>query len=373
MRILLLGNYPYLKSQSMDRFAGVLYDQLRAAGHQVCLLKPQPVFGRILPSATGLGKWLGYLDRFLLFRPLLKQAADWTEVVHICDQANAVYIPSLNRKPHVVTCHDMLAIRSALGEITEHTTGLTGRVYQRRILSGLKQARHVACVSKTTYGDVLRLTRLDADRVSVVRNGLNYPYWPMNAKQTFYHLEKIGISDSRPFFLHVGSNDWNKNREGLLRIFFQLTRLAVGKKWYLVLAGQGLTDELRFLAQKIGISDRIREAPDVTNEQLRALYSTAEGLIFPSLAEGFGWPIIEAQACGCPLFVSNRVPMTEIGGSAAVYFDPLEEVGAAEIIWETIQKEDDIKEFGYHNAMKYSTKAMISGYVDCYRLVVSQK
>ncbi len=371
MRILLLGNYPYLKSQSMNRFAGVLYEQLSAAGHQVRLLKPKPVFGRILPSATGLGKWFGYLDRFLLFRPLLKKAVDWAEFVHICDQANAIYIPWLNRKPHVVTCHDMLTIRSALGEIKGHTIGLTGKVYQRWILSGLNQARHVACVSKTTYDDVLRLTGMEAERISVVLNGFNYPYHPMGQKEKAYHLKQIGIADATPFFLHVGSNDWNKNKEGLLRIFCQLTHLVVGKKWHLVLAGQGLNDQLRFLAQKIGISDRIREASDLTNEQMCALYSSAEGLIFPSLAEGFGWPIVEAQACGCPLFTSNRAPMTEIGGSAAVYFDPLEEVDAADIILKAIQNGDYIKEHGYRNAMKYSTKAMVSGYVDCYRLVMS--
>ena len=225
MKILLLGNYPYLKSQSMDRFAGVIYDRLSAAGQQVRLLKPQPVFGRMLPSATGLGKWLGYMDRFLLFRPLLKQAVEWAEVVHICDQANAVYIPWLNRKPHVVTCHDMLAIRSALNEVAEHTTGPTGKVFQRWILTGLKQARHVACVSKATSDDLLRLTGFDAGRVSIVRNGLNYPYQPMGKKLSLYHLEQIGLTDAEPFFMHVGSNEWNKNKEGLLRIFCQLIAL----------------------------------------------------------------------------------------------------------------------------------------------------
>jgi len=371
MKVLLIGNYPFLKNHSMDRFAGVLDDQLRVAGHEVRLLKPPPFFGRLLPSTKGLGKWLGYLDRFLHFRLLLKKAIDWAEVVHICDQANAVYIPWLNGKPHVVTCHDMLAIRCSLWEIPEHTIGPTGRIYQRWILSGLKQARYVACVSETTYDDVIRLTGLKEGRVSVVRNGLNYPYRPMNAELASYHLEKIGIADTGPFFLHVGNNDWNKNRKGLLRIFYQFTRLALGNKLHLVLAGQGLTDDLRFLAQKIGISDRLREAPDVTNEQLCALYSTAEGLIFPSLAEGFGWPILEAQACGCPLFTTNRVPMTEIGGSAAVYFDPVDEVGAAEIIWKAIQNKVLFRERGYRNAMKYSTMAMISDYVNCYRLALS--
>jgi glycosyltransferase involved in cell wall biosynthesis len=355
----------------MDRFAGVLYDGLRATGHLVRLLKPQPFLGRMFPSATGLGKWLGYLDRFLVFSLILKQAADWADVVHICDHANAVYIPWLNRKPHVVTCHDMLAIRSAFNEITEHKTGPTGKVYQRWILAGLKQTRHVACVSRTTYDDVLRLTGLEPDRVSVLRNGLNYKYHHMSENLSLYHLEQIGIADAVPFLLHVGSNDWYKNKEGLLRIFCKFIRLAAGKKWHLVLAGQGLTDGLLFLAQEIGISDRIRETPNVTNQQLCALYSRAEGLIFPSLAEGFGWPIIEAQACGCPVFSSNRRPMTELGGDGAVYFDPLGVSEAAGIILQAIQNKDHLRERGYRNAAKFSTWDMIDAYIQLYRHVAT--
>jgi len=371
MKVLLLGNYPYLRSQSMDRFAGVLYEGLRATGHLVRLMKPQPFFGRIFPSATGFGKWLGYLDRFILFSLILKQAADWADVVHICDQANAVYIPWLNRKPHVVTCHDMIAIRSAFNEIAEHKTGATGKVYQRWIIAELKKARHVACVSKTTYDDVLRLTRIETGRVSVVKNGLNYPYRHMSEKLSLHHLEQIGIADAVPFLLHVGSNDWYKNKEGLLRIFCQLIRLAAGKKWHLVVAGQGLTDELRILARKIGISDRIREAPNVTNEQLCALYSCADGLIFPSIAEGFGWPIIEAQACGCPVLASNRRPMTEAGGDGAVYFDPLDVSGAAGIILQAIQNKDHLRQRGYRNAAKFSARDMIDAYIQIYRLVAT--
>ena len=373
MKVLLLGNYPYLRSQSMDRFAGLLYDGLRATGHQVRLLKPQPVFGRMLPSATGLGKWLGYLDRFLLFFPLLKQAADWADVVHICDQANAVYAPCLNRKPHVVTCHDMISIRSALGEFTENTTGPTGKVYQHWILSGLKQARHVACVSNATYNDVLRLTGLNTGKVSLVRNGLNFPYRRMGKLESLYYLEQIGLGNCQPFFLHVGGNQWYKNKKGLLRIFRQLLNLERIQRPKLVLAGESLDHQLRLVAKELGISDRLLETPNVTNEQLCALYSSAEGFIFPSFAEGFGWPIVEAQACGCPVFTSNIAPMTEIGGHAAVYIDSLDAGSAAKIIWKEIQNREAIKECGYNNAKKYSIRAMITGYVDCYDLVVSQK
>jgi aromatic ring-cleaving dioxygenase len=64
--------------------------------------------------------------------------------------------------------------------------------------------------------------------------------------------------------------------------------------------------------------------------------------------------------------------MTEIGGNAAVYFDPIDEVRAAEIIWKKIQNNGDIQARGYHNIKQYSTMTMIMEYVDCYKLVTMQ-
>ena len=369
MKVLLLGNYPYLKSQSMDRFSDLLYNRLRSAGHEVRSIKPQPIFGRILPSALGLGKWLSYLDRFILFIYRLKQISKWAEIVHICDQANAIYVPLLNKKPHVVTCHDMLAIRSALNDITEHATSLTGKVYQQWILAGLKQANYVVCDSETTQEDLLRLTGLPPDRVSVVLLGLNYPYRPMSVEESIYQLNQAGLGDVRPYFLHVGGNFWYKNRMNLLKIFAQLTRLDGSKRYRLILAGTGIDRELKVLSKKLGISEEVKSATDVTNEQLCALYSAAEGLIFPSLAEGFGWPIIEAQKCGCPVFTSNRRPMTEVGGNGALYFDPLDVSGAVDIILQAVQNKDHLRQQGYRNAARFSTRDMVYGYIQAYRRV----
>jgi glycosyltransferase involved in cell wall biosynthesis len=371
MKILLIGNYPILRSQSMDRFAAFLSNGLKDKGHDVRLLKPEPVLGRIWQSATGFGKWLGYLDRFLLFRSKLNKAATWADVVHICDQANAVYSPLLNGKPHVVTCHDMLSIRSAFNEFDETTINPTGRVYQRWILSGLKQSRHIACVSKATYDDVLRLAGLETDKVSLVQNSLNYPYRRMDETECRKHLEQIGLDYRQSFFIHVGGNYWYKNKKGLLRIFSHLACLKGYREHQLVLAGEVLDSKLRYFAKKIGISGHLREIADVSNDQLCAVYSSADGLIFPSLAEGFGWPIIEAQACGCPVFTSNRSPMIEVGGDAAVYFDPLDEIGAAGIISEATPSKHLIREGGYQNNKKFSKNEMLSEYLDCYRFTIS--
>jgi len=65
MKILLIGNYPYLRSQSMDRFASLFFDGLKSCGPIVRLLKPPPVIGRLRPVPTGLGKWIGYINRFV--------------------------------------------------------------------------------------------------------------------------------------------------------------------------------------------------------------------------------------------------------------------------------------------------------------------
>ena len=353
----------------MDRFAGMLETGLEQAGHQVRLIKPVPLIGRMFPSATGLGKWLGYLDRFVLFQPRLSRSLNWADVVHICDQANGVYVPWLKGKPHVVTCNDMLAIRSALGEIRENWTGLSGRIYQRWILSGLRRAMYVVCISKATREDVRRLTSLRSDNVSVILMGFNYAYRPMPREELSHHLEQVGLADCCPFLLHVGGNFWYKNRVGLLRIFSHMVRIDGGENWKLVLAGTALPENLARLARELGIYDRIREAINVTNKQLCALYSAAQGLIFPSLAEGFGWPIIEAQSCGCPVFTSNRKPMTEVGGDSAVYFDPEDEFGAAKIIRKVLKNRNLVIEAGYRNAMKYSAKAMIQGYERVYGFV----
>ena len=108
MRVLLLGNYADNRNQSMRRFAVLLKEGLSKANCEVRLLHPPTVFGNLRPNPTGLGKWLGYIDRLILFPFHLKREMGWADVVHICDHANAVYVPMLKHKPHVLTCHDVL-------------------------------------------------------------------------------------------------------------------------------------------------------------------------------------------------------------------------------------------------------------------------
>jgi len=199
------------------------------------------------------------------------------------------------------------------------------------MIKGLNQAQKVACVSEQTKSDVLRLTFLDESAVSVICVGLNYPYTPMTAREAKQRLEALGISLNCRFILHVGANHWYKNRMGVLSIFERLLKLKQSEL-YLVMVGKPMTDEMRYFIKTHKLANKLIELVKVDNENLRSLYSSATALLFPSLQEGFGWPIIEAQACGCPVFTSNRPPMNDVGGEAAIYIEPDNPQSAAEKI-----------------------------------------
>ncbi len=364
MKVLLVGNYEPDQQRSMLGFAGALLAGLCERGIETRLLSPRRVVGRFGSPHAGLGKWLGYVDKFGLFPGQLRQALTWADVVHVCDHGNAMYAKYLQGIPHVVTCHDLLAMRAARGEIAGWPTGATGRLYQRLIFRGLRQARSVVCVSETTQKDLLDVTGLPESRTSVVYNGLYHAYSPMGAGEADVLLSGLGLGPR--FLLHVGGNQPYKNRLGLLKIYHALQRLDGFQDVPLALAGKPFTAEMRAFVGQHGLEGRAREMTGLTDAQLRALYSRAQALVFPSLFEGFGLPIIEAQSCGCPVFASDRAPMTEVGADAAVYFDPAQPEQAARVIANDLKNRERMKTRGLENAGRFSTQRMLDGYLQAY-------
>jgi glycosyltransferase involved in cell wall biosynthesis len=370
MKILLLGNYVNDEQESMQRFAAIMAQGLAQAGHEVRLLRPPSVIGQLRPSWEGVGKWLGYVDKFGWFPPVLRSAVKQADVVHICDHSNAFYTEHLRVVPHVVTCHDLMAIRSALGDIPQHPTAWTGRQLQRLILKGLTVAQHIACVSDATRNDLSRIAGIREDRVSRVYNSLNYPYSPMELTQAASRLRRLSVDPEQPFLLHVGWNQWYKNRLGVLRIFALLQKLAAPRTLKLVMVGKPWTTEMRQFIAENELANVTSELTAVANEDLRALYSTAALLLFPSLEEGFGWPIVEAQACGCPVATSKRSPMDEVAGDAAIYLDPENPPSAADTLKNALDRLDGIREASLRNAARFKS-GMIDGYLALYEKVCS--
>jgi glycosyltransferase involved in cell wall biosynthesis len=375
MKILLVGNYEPGNQKSMQRFSSMLNRGFSAAGHETRLILPPVVAGK-LPARGVAAKWLRYADEFIVFPNLLKRAAEWADVVHICDHSNAVYIKYIQHRPHIVTCHDMLAIRSALGEIPSNPTSWTGRQLQSMILRGLQAAGcsgHIACVSEATRQDILRVAGVPQKSVSQIYNGLNFPYSPLNAAEARAKIEKFGIHKKQRFLLHVGGNKWYKNRLGVLKIFSALKSHSGEEDVCLVMAGQEFTSDMRLFIRESNGGRDVLELVNPCNEDLRALYSCADLMLFPSIQEGFGWPIIEAQACGCPVVTSDRAPMTEVGGDAAAYIDPNDIESAASALARCIHMRNEPCEKSLKNAQRFSPAQMIGRYLALHEMVLRSR
>ena len=268
MKVLLVANYVPDGQQSMQLFANLMEAGLSQAGHEVRVIRPRPWFGSLKPSAMGIGKWLGYLDKFLVFPVELRRSLAWADVVHICDHSNAFYTRHLQGVPHVVTCNDLLAIRSALGEIPENQTAWTGRQLQRLILEGLNHAQRVVCISDQTRDDLLRLSALEPEAAVRVYMGLNYPYAPMTRSTAKHWIERFKIPPNSRFILHVGGNHWYKNKAGVIAIFNALrSRLNQPDDLYLVLAGRAVPPYLQEMIQQYDLEPWGIPAYDVENEE----------------------------------------------------------------------------------------------------------
>jgi glycosyltransferase involved in cell wall biosynthesis len=372
LRILLVGNYPPDKQESMLRFAALLERELTARGHEVTLSQPAPLVGQIKWTNSSIRKWLGYVDKFLFYPSRLSLIKTNFDIVHICDHSNAMYVRYLVNVPHVVTCHDVLAIRSALGEIPQNPVSSTGRKFQALILAGLEVAERIVCVSENTRIELLRVTGRNPSSATVTYLSLNYPYSPAERDAALVRLDKLGFDARTPYLMHVGGTVWYKNKLGVLQIFNHLQKLIAPSPMKLLMIGKALSPPLLEYISENNLENLIEKRTNLSNEDLRAAYTLSEGLIFPSLQEGFGWPVLEAQACGCPVFTTARAPMTEVGGDAAVYFDPSDTTGSAEIVAQALKDREAIRQRGIANSLRFNVEQMIQGYIDAYEQVINQ-
>ena len=136
----------------------------------------------------------------------------------------------------------------------------------------------------------------------------------------------------------------------------------------LVFAGDRLSNDLWTQARALGIADRIIEIGSAESELLEALYNGAHALLFPSRFEGFGWPIAEAQACGCPVLCRGAAPMSEVAGGVALLRDIADEDGFAKDLLRLRDPatREKYRERGLQNARRFSAKKMAEEYIALY-------
>ena len=382
MQVILIGNYLQDHQESMERFALMLQSGFEETGIQSEIWRPTVFFGKWAKSAhTGLGKWLGYIDKWLIFPliirwHLLNRSLQQTDVLfHICDHSNSPYLAHLPKDRTGITCHDVLAIRGAMGYTDAYcpASGF-GKILQRWILSNLREARFLAADTQNTLDQLNELTQSDIDhkmKWRVIHIGFNNEFYLIEESRRKALLQGTGVS-AKLFLLCVGSGLLRKNRKLLIDM-----AVALGERWqgYLCFAGQAVDDSLLAYAELHGVKERVVSVVEPDHDTLLALYSACEVLVFPSFSEGFGWPVIEAQACGAPVIASSLAPMPEVSGGAAMHADPYHPQAFANALVQLQDKtfRNDLIQRGYINCRRFESARMITAYLDLYGMKTVQQ
>jgi len=180
---------------------------------------------------------------------------------------------------------------------------------------------HVLTISSASQKDAQEYLGASPEKMTVIPLGVSRIFEKSASPEMINRvLKKIGLDDT-PFILAVGTLEPRKNLQGLLS-GYKLSGLA--NNYRLVVAGaKGWKTEgiFRRLAE-LGIADSVIFTGFVSDEELCALYSSATLLCYPSFDEGFGLPVLEAMACGCPVVASKIPAIEEVAGEVPLYVDP---------------------------------------------------
>lgn len=369
----------------MPRFHGMLSEGMLQRGHQVEAWSAPAVLTKGADPQARAFKWKGYFDQFALYPRELKRkvrSVGRDRLFVVTDQALGPWVPSLCNRPHVIHCHDFMAQRSALGEIPENSTGWSGKQYQRLIRRGFRFGQHFVSVSHKSRADLHRFLERQPITSEVVHNGLNSAFEVLPRETAIEDLDGVLQSEQEiGFLLSIGGNQWYKNRIGVIELYRQWCQ-QTDRPRQLWMIGAEPNAAMRTRAQAIPNGGRVRFLTGLSDDQVRAAYNLASLLVYPSLDEGFGWPIAEAMACGTPVLTTDAAPMTEVGGEAAFYHrrltagDDQWAVDGAKLIQQILQLPDErmfeVIAKGIENAKQFSTQRALDQYESIYQDVLQR-
>jgi len=198
-------------------------------------------------------------------------------------------------------------------------------------------ASHLIVPSESTKKDLTAEFRVDTKRITVVYEGVDRIFFK-KASQEETDLTKKNYGITKPYFLFVGTVQPRKNLVRLIEAF-----AASNLNMQLIIAGSPgwLYEEIYTAPKTFGVEDKVKFLGFVKNESLPSLYSGATGLVFPSLYEGFGLPILEAFACECPVITSKVSSLPEIAEGAALLVDPTQPLEIKKAL-KSIAKQPDL-------------------------------
>lgn len=304
-----------------------------------------------------------------LLRPVIRAASGWLtrhalsrfapDLVHeTYYSAHSVAPP---RVPLVLTVYDLI-----------HERFPRQFAWQQQLLSAkrraIARAEQTICISSATQRDLQALYDLPAQRVNVVPLGID----PAPNAATLAHLNNNPPLSTRPFVLFVGERGSYKNFARLLTAYAQSSRLRSACD-LICFGGDAWTQAERQQLADQRLHNQVRQLGG-RDQRLHWFYRHALALVYPSLYEGFGLPLLEAMRWGCPVASSDRSALPEVAAHAASYFDP-ESVEAIQTTLETLVFSESerarLRALGLERIQQFSWTRCAENTLAIYRHLVS--
>jgi glycosyltransferase involved in cell wall biosynthesis len=268
----------------------------------------------------------------------LLHTSDWSEPSSKC--------------PRVTTIHDLV-----FKKYPSTVDPLILSTQEKRLQKVVSTGTHVIADSKSTKIDLMETYQLPDERIDVVYPGINPDYKPQTQSEIDRVKNKYHLPDS--YILSLGKNEPRKNLPRLIEACKELPHP-------LVLTGQPGWGE------QIKAGGNVISTGYVDDQDLPALYSGALVFVYPSLYEGFGFPVLEAMACGTPVVTSNTSSLKEITGSAGILIDPLSIESIKQGILKALSKRDNYAKLGIGHAQQFTWEKAASAVMEVYEKIANR-
>lgn len=315
-------NKPDAAITGTSRYITELQRGLHGCGDNVTVSAP------VLPGALRFPAQIAQafgvdLKTFFTSYPLAIEHQSDTDLIHIPTQTMATLLRWRRiEQPVVVTVLDIIPylvqddpVLNSFGH------GLDRRLYQIA-LEGLHHADALIAISEYTKRTVVETQGIAADKIRVIYLGVDQARFRHQAPPPDFYA-RYGIDPARRYLLYVGSEDPRKNLDTLLHALAIVHRhedmhlLKVGRPHF-----TAQREHLRALAHTLKLDAAVCFYDDVPDDDLAVFYNAASLLVMPSFYEGFGFPVVEAMACGTPVVIADASSLPELGGTVARRFNP---------------------------------------------------
>ena len=316
----------------------------------------------------------GICDEISILNTPIYTAREQWMLPRIASGHDLLHVPHYNAPifvgvPLVITLHDVIHLSDPSSR-----RSYKSRLYAWPMLKIVtRRAQHVITVSEYSRKQIINRLRVAPAKVTAIHNGVNRDLVPLDPQQA-RNAVAATVKSNDPYVLYVGSLKTYKNVSVLLNAFAQHCDVARTNHRLLIVGdGSKKKEALMREAAALRIASRITIVHGVDQSLLSAMYSAADVFVMPSTMEGFGLPVIEAMACGTPVISSDATCLPEVGGDAALYFDPRNPEQLARHLAAMLASSEmrqQFREKGLQRARQFTWQDSVKKHMDVYRQVL---